>query len=110
MAVSQKFSIIRRQVHQTLVDIAGSDVKVYYQPPTNVSLQYPCIVYRSTGTNTAYANNEPYYYVYEFEIVVMSMDPEFQLPYDILNGISYTSITSQYQRDNIYHTAIRLAY
>lgn len=109
MEQSLTFKQVRRNLNNRVSSIAGPDVKLYFQPPTNVSLQFPSIVYRSTGTMDTYGNGKLYLRYYEFELVVITKDAESQLPYDLVDGLEYATITSQYQSDNLYHTAIRVS-
>lgn len=112
MEESLTFKKARRNLHSLLqlrTLNSNPQVNIYFQPPTNIKLSYPAIVYRSTGTTNLYGDGLIYLKYYEFEIVVITSDPESQIPYDLLDGLEYATITSQYQSDNLYHTAIRVS-
>ena len=38
----------------------GEEPHVYFQPPENVKLSYPCFVYTYDGVETLYASGKPY--------------------------------------------------
>ena len=43
-----------------LQEIMG-DHKVYYQPPENLKLTYPCIIYETSDILSNFADNNPYH-------------------------------------------------
>lgn len=49
---------------------------VYYQPPVNTKMKYPCIRYTRSDTDTIYADDDPYRHVYSYEIVVIDLRPD----------------------------------
>ena len=50
---------LRVDLHNTLQEIMG-DNKVYFQPPENVIMEYPCIRYSRSNGNTRFADNTSY--------------------------------------------------
>jgi len=53
---------------------------VYFQPPTNVRLQYPCIVYHRDFADTKFADDEPYNHTKRYQITVIDQDPDSEIP------------------------------
>jgi hypothetical protein len=49
---------------------------VYFQPPTNVLLTYPCIVYERDSGDTKFADDKPYTHTVRYQIVVIDRDPD----------------------------------
>lgn len=49
---------------------------VYFQPPTNVLLEYPCIVYERDSGDTKFADDKPYSHTVRYQIVVIDRDPD----------------------------------
>lgn len=49
---------------------------VYFQPPTNVEMQYPCIVYHRDNASTAFASNTPYRFTQRYQITVIDANPD----------------------------------
>src|SRR4051794_26984061 len=49
---------------------------VFFQPPTNSQIQYPCIVYRRNDIYTLAANNEKYRYTKRYLVTVIDSDPD----------------------------------
>lgn len=74
----------RRELQAVLVDILGSE-NVYFQPPPNVRLAYPCIVYKRDNAVTEYADNGTYRHKKRYEVVVISRDPDDETPDKVVN-------------------------
>ena len=51
----------RVDLQQKLEDFLGSR-NVYFQPPENIRLKFPCIIYSYIVPKTEYANNLIYYH------------------------------------------------
>lgn len=67
----------RLQLHQLLETFADN---VYFQPPTNVKLQYPCIVYKRDYADTKFADDIPYDHTKRYMIIVIDRDPDSVIP------------------------------
>jgi|SRR5580765_6815141 hypothetical protein len=67
----------RLQLHQLLEEFVPN---VYFQPPTNVKLHYPCIVYRRDFAYTKFADDLPYDHTIRYSITVIDQDPDSQIP------------------------------
>lgn len=53
---------------------------VYFQPPTNNRIQYPCIVYEVDYAKTEHADNRPYTYTRRYQVTVIDRDPDSVIP------------------------------
>ena len=53
---------------------------VYFQPPANVQMQYPCIVYNRGKAVTRFASNNPYHYTKRYQVTVIDMNPDSEIP------------------------------
>jgi len=51
-------------------------VNVYFQPPTNVQMVYPAIVYNRGRIDTAFADNRPYKHVKQYDVTLISRNPD----------------------------------
>ena len=67
----------RLELHQILLAMTSN---VYFQPPTNVHLQYPCIVYHRDFADTKFADDEPYNHTKRYQITVIDQDPDSEIP------------------------------
>lgn len=64
----------RLKLHEELCRILGSR-NCYYQPPSGMEMEYPCIVYDLNQDNPRFADNIPYHHALEWNITVIDEDP-----------------------------------
>jgi len=62
-----------------LESVLGSD-HVYFQPPSNVKMQYPCIVYSRDSAETEFADNHPYRVLKRYQVTYIDQDPDSDVP------------------------------
>lgn len=67
---------LRLDLQQLLEEITTN---VYFQPPTNVQLQYPCIIYKRDFADTKFADNGPYAYKKRYMITVIDQNPDSEI-------------------------------
>ena len=98
----------RLELQSKLEELLG--VKhVYYQPPESLKLQYPAIVYSKSNINKRSANNEGYYSLTRYEIIVVDRKPDNQVIEKILR-LPYCSYDRWYASDNLNHDILILYY
>ena len=68
----------QRQDLQTLLEELTDNV--YFQPPPNVVLSYPCIKYERDGSSAQFADNKPYAFAKRYQVTVIDRDPDSNLP------------------------------
>lgn len=68
------------QIQTLLEELAGDGWKVYFQPPGNVTLVYPCIVYKRDLANTQFADNNPYRRNKRYSVTVIDRNPLSPVP------------------------------
>jgi len=62
-----------------LETVLGSD-EVHFQPPTNIILTYPCIVYKRDDARTQFADNIPFRVKKRYQVTVIDRDPDSVIP------------------------------
>ena len=67
----------RLQLHDILETFVDN---VYFQPPENIKLVYPCIIYKRDFAETEFANNVPYKHQLRYMITVIDRDPDSDIP------------------------------
>lgn len=67
----------RQQLHDILQTITDN---VYFQPPENVKLVYPCIIYNRDFIETKFADNEPFSLTKRYMVTVIDRDPDSDIP------------------------------
>jgi hypothetical protein len=63
---------------QTLLE--GITDNVYFQPPENINMQYPCIVYNRDFAETEFAGNGPYTVTLRYMVTVIDRNPDSDIP------------------------------
>lgn len=76
--------------------------RVYFQPPENLKLGYPAIVFHLTKIKVDHADDVPYKGAREYMITLISKDPEPDALEKILK-IPYTTLDSTYISDGMNH-------
>lgn len=73
---------LRQDLHDILVALPGV-TKVYFQPPVNVQLVYPCIVYKRDSGFTRHADNQPYTRYLRYQVTVIDRNPDSAIPSEV---------------------------
>lgn len=69
----------RLDLQTKLEALLGTD-KVYFQPPSNLALEYPCIIYKRDPADTEFADNIPYRVTDRYMVTVIDRDPDSDIP------------------------------
>ena len=83
---------------------------VYYQPPSNIRMNFPCIVYNKIPKFKEYGNDGIYIKKQGYQITVMDKDPDSFTADDLEDHFQYCSITQYFTNDNIHHVILELYY
>lgn len=100
MAKNQRESR-RIELDDKLREILGND-HIYFQPPENFKMKYPCIVYEVGAGLRTPANNHMYLYNQGYSVTYITKDPDPDIP-DKLLEIPYCSFERQFKSENLYH-------
>lgn len=98
----------RLELQTTFEEMLGTR-NVYYQTPSNVTMQYDAIRYSLSSINTRYANDKKYKNMKCYDVVVISRRPDPAVINKILE-LPYSSLGRPYVADNLYHYPITLYY
>lgn len=96
----------RTELHAILKGILGSD-HVYFQPPANVSMVYPCIVYKRDSAETTFADSKPYNYQKRYQVIVIDRNPDSNIP-DKVAALPMCVFDRHYTADNLNHDVFKL--
>lgn len=91
----------RLSLHRKLTDILPN---VYYQPKSNVSLEYPCIVYELTGNDNWFSDDNNYVRNKMYQVTLIERGPDSEFEDKVLSSIPYSSFSNKFITDNLYHT------
>lgn len=80
---------------------------VYFQPPVNIQMQYPCIIYIRDSSNTEYAGNLPYAHTKRYQVTVIDRNPDSELP-DKVEDLPLCSFNRYFAANNLNHFVFNL--
>lgn len=80
---------------------------VYFSPPPDVKLNYPCIVYKQESREKQNADNRLYILHKPYSITYMNTRPDSNIPDKILE-FPMSRQTQVYCSDGIYHYVYKL--
>lgn len=89
-----------REQLQTLLEILCENV--YFQPPPNVQMEFPAIVYQRRRFESYHANNEPYCIERQYQLTMISRSPDESL-LDSIMALPMCSHERFYVADNLNH-------
>ena len=103
----------REDFQAVLQDLIGvrSDGKpnVYFQPPSTVTMNYPCIIYSRNRIDTKHANNELYKYLSGYAVTVIDPDPYSDILEKILR-LPYCRFDRHFTAENLNHDVYNIYY
>ena len=96
----------RQQLQSLLEELQGSE-HVYFQPPANVQIVHPCIVYQRDDLDTKYADNVPYGLHQRYQITVIDRNPDSAVTLKIA-ALPMCSYNRFFVADNLNHDVFSL--
>ncbi len=100
----------RLQLQHELETILGSR-NVYFQPPENFKIKYPCFVYHMVPGDTRYANNLMYMHTARYTIKYITQEAEtLDFVRTVLRSFNLCSHSQSYTSDGLYHEVFDLYY
>lgn len=105
--------IRRLQLSDELHDLLkehGYPDNVYFQSPSTVQMEYPCIRYVRVKANATYADNLRYIEKDQYTLIVIDPNPDSQIPDILLHRFKLISEDRSYTSDNLNHFVLTLYY
>ena len=96
----------RSDLHSLLVSLLGSEA-VYFQPPENLKMTYPCIIYRRNRVETSFADNNPYSLTKRYQVMVVDRNPDSDIP-DKIAQLPMTIFDRHYVAENLNHDVFNI--
>lgn len=98
----------RLELHSMLVALLGSS-NVYYQPPSNIQMKYPAIVYERARIDNMFANNNPYNQSLGYTVTVIDKNPDSEIVKK-LSLLPLCRFDRHFVSDNLNHDVFTLYY
>jgi hypothetical protein len=97
----------RRDLHTILLTMGTSHV--YFQPPSDVQIQYPCIVYQRDNADVKFADNSPYHNTKRYQVTVIDENPDSDIP-DKVSALPLCLFNRFFVQGNLNHDVYVLYY
>lgn len=97
----------RLKLDAILRNIIGSNV--YFQPPENIVMKYPCIRYELSSIDVKYADNLAYKYKKAYQITIIDRNPDSIFP-DRMLTLPLCSFQRYYRSDSLNHFVFKIYY
>lgn len=99
----------RRNKLQGILEEIASPNKVYYQPPENLRMIFPCIEYHLAGITQIYADDETYHAERRYQVTVIDAKPENPWILKLLQ-LPKCSFGRHYTSDGLNHDVFYIYY
>jgi hypothetical protein len=96
----------REQLQAILEELLGSE-NVYFQPPDNISMSYPAIVYARSDVATNHADNSVWQSTTGYQVTIMDQDPDSPTP-EKVGRLPMSSFERAFKSGNLNHDIYNL--
>lgn len=97
--------MVQRDPLQTILESIVSNV--YFQPPRNVQMEYPAIVYERGRADTAFADNYPYRVTKQYQVILITRNPD-ESAWNSIAALRMCSHERFYVADNLNHDVFNI--
>lgn len=97
----------RRLELQAMLETLLGTRNVYFQPPANVKMNYPAIVYQRDNVDSLFAGNRPYRHTKRYEVTIIDRDPDSTIPGRVA-ALPLSSFSRHFVVDNLNHDVYSL--
>ena len=95
---------------QEMLSKAPGVKKVYFQPPTSIKLEYPCIILSRDGGSSRFADGRAYRFTRRYSVQSIDMNPDSEIPDWIAKNIPMCTMDQHYTSENLYHDSFTVYY
>lgn len=96
-----------RQLQDELKAILGSE-NVYFQPPSNLLMQYPCFVFTRGSGSQAPANNKTYRFTKRYTVTHIGYDPDDDIIDRVVEHFQMCKYDRSFTEDTLQHDVFSL--
>jgi hypothetical protein len=98
----------RKALNDLFKALLGND-NVYFQPPDNVTMAYPCIVYERDDVDIKSADNRPYTVTKRYQVTLIDPNPDSDVV-DKLLDLPQSEYQRHFATSNLNHDVFVLYY
>lgn len=100
----------RKELGKILRTIMDGKGKVYFSPPPDFTMEYPCIIYDLENANVNYADDKPYLVLMRYTVTYISKSADNQETINKLLEIPRCSFSRSFNSDHLRHYVFNLYY
>lgn len=93
----------RRMYLQRLLSAIPEVRKAYFQPPRNVKMEFPCIIYQLDGAKSLHADDNEYFSRNKYNVIIIDSNPDSVIPGIFHKNFNMSSFDRTYTVDNLNH-------
>lgn len=97
----------RIEFHEILKSLNSKDL--YFQPPNNCKIDYPCIIYEIDSIDSDFADDRMYRNKRKYKVTLIDRDPDTELIDKILN-IPMCYFVTHFVVNNLHHYIFNIYY
>ena len=102
----------RLELHEFLCGIINiteldGDRHTYFNPPMDLKIKYPALIYSRKKIDNVYANNTAYIRRMPYEVIVVDYDPDNEYVSKMLD-LPYCEHDRHYTANNLHHDVFTL--
>jgi len=106
--MADKLTLTRYELNEKLKRYSDN---VYFQPTSDIRLQYPCIIYNVDEIEVLRADDGVAYKVdRSYNLTIIDEDPDSEIPYRIIQEFAYSTFVGVDVTDGLYHNRMKLYY
>jgi len=94
--------------HDVLTKLLGSD-NVYFQPPPDRQMQYPCIVYERDNQSVLRSDNLVYNLRQRYQVTYIDQNPDGD-PVDALAKLQFSAFNRHFVTSGLNHDVFSIYY
>lgn len=94
----------RMDLKTRLEELLKNDgITLYFQPPANMKMKYPCIVYEVSDVEINFANDSSYVNYVSYQLMLITKSPDEQITAKLLKNVPFIRFDRTYISNNLYH-------
>lgn len=97
----------RLRLHERLMAIEGLHGNVYFQPPENFQMDFPCIVYEDDNDHWLYADNGGYIKKRRYTLKLIDGNPDSELR-ELVSQAVNAPMADHFKNDNLHHFVYKI--
>lgn len=82
---------------------SDGDTHCYFEPPADIQIKYPCIVYHRSNDFTEFADNNRYLNYNRYTITIIDENPDSEIPERLASSFPYCTSDRNFSTDGLSH-------